>query len=247
MDLERVKDLKAPDGHAIPAVLVAPKSAQGGAVLIPPYGATKEHMLGLAFALAEQQIASLSIDTCGSGENMTAIGVGMRDEVEAAIISMRRYGRVGAIGISLGGRLALMSSADHMVAISPAIVQEVSPQGKWMFENFPSPAVREPYSGYVLELLEKLGPLAPHDRPCLLMYAQRDIPAIMEGAAGLRASLPGSELYYVKNDLRPDVQHDSGLIRYLPRWFNHGELKFNYEVMEVTARWMVSHHAAARA
>ena len=246
MDLQRITDLKAADGHNIPAFLMAPKVPQGGAVLIPPYGATKEHMLGIAAALAEQQIASLSVDLCGSGENRTEIGVVMRDEVEAAVAYMRRFGRVGAIGISLGGRLALMSSADHMVAISPAIVQEVSPQGKWMFENFPSPAVREPYSGYVIELLEKLGPLTPHDRPCLLMYAQRDIPAIMEGAAGLRASLPGSELYYVKTDLRPDVQHDNGLIRYLPRWFNHGELKFNYEVMEVTARWMVSHHAVAR-
>ncbi len=247
MDLERITDLKAPDGHAIPALLVAPKAAQDGAVLIPPYGATKEHMLGIALWLGEQQIASLSFDPCGSGENQAAIGVVMRDEVEAAVGYMRRRcGRVGAIGISLGGRLALMSSADHKVAISPAIVQEVSPQGKWMFENFPSPAVREPYSGYVIELLEKLGPVEPHDRPCLLMYAQRDIPAIMEGAANLRASLPGAELYYVKNDLRPDVQHESGLIRYLPRWFNHGELKFNYEVMEVTARWMVSHHAVAR-
>lgn len=246
MDLQRITDLKAPDGHAIPAFLMAPKSPQGGAVLIPPYGATKEHMLGIAVVLAEQQIATLSIDPCGHGENQTAIGVVMREELEAAVAYMRRYGRVGAIGISIGGRLALMSSADHMVAISPAIVQEISPQGKWMFENFPSPAVREPYSGYVLELLEKLGPLTPHDRPCLLMYAQRDIPAIMEGAAGLRASLPGAELYYVKNDLRPDVQHDNGLIRYLPRWFNHGELKFNYEVMAVTARWMVSHHAVAR-
>ena len=246
MELERITDLKAGDGHPIPALRLEPKAAQGGAVLIPPYGATKEHMLGLAFALGEQQIASLSIDPCGSGENRAEIGVGMRDEVEAGVAYMRRYGRVGAIGISLGGRLALMSSADHMVAISPAIVQEVSPQGKWMFENFPSPAVREPYSGYVIELLEKLGPLQPHDRPCLLMYAQRDIPAIMEGAAGLRAGLPHSELYYVKTDLRPDVQHDNGLIRYLPRWFNHGELKFNYEVMDVTARWMVAHHAVAR-
>ena len=246
MDLERITTLKAPDGHPVPALLVAPASPQGGAVLIPPYGATKEHMLGIALALAEQQIASLSIDPCGSGENHAEIGIGMRDEVESAIASMRPYGRVGAIGISLGGRLALMSSADHMVAISPAVVQEVSAQGKWMFENFPSPAVREPYSGYVIELLEKLGPVPPHERPCLLMYAQRDIPAIMEGAAGLRAALSGSELYYVKTDLRPDVQHDNGLIRYLPRWFNHGELKFNYEVMEVTARWMVSHHAVAR-
>ncbi len=246
MDLQRVTDLKAADGHHLPALLTEPKSPQGAAVLIPPYGATKEHMLGLALALGEQQVASLSFDPCGHGENQTAIGVVIRDEVEAAIAHLRRYGRVGAIGVSIGGRLALMSSADHMVAISPSIVQEVSPQGKWMFQNFPSPTVREPYSGYVIELLEKLGPLTPHDRPCLLMYAQRDIPAIMEGAAGLRASLPGAELYYVKNDLRPDVQHDNGLIRYLPRWFNHMELKFNYEVMEVTARWMVTHHAVAR-
>jgi len=246
MDFQRIEDLKAPDGHPIPAFLMAPKTAQSGAVLIPPYGSTKEHMLGIAALLAEQQVACLSIDPCGHGANRTEIGVGMLDEVEAAIAYMRRYGRVGAVGISLGGRLSLMSSADYMVAISPAVVQEVSPQGKWMFENFPSPAIREPYSGYVIELLEKLGPVQPHDKPCLLMYAQRDIPAIMEGAAGLKASLAGAELLYITKDLRPDVQHDNGLIRYLPRWFNHGELKFNYEVMEVTARWMASRHAVAR-
>lgn len=246
MDFQRIDDLKASDGHSIPAFLMAPKNPLSGAVLFPPYGSTKEHMLGIAAVLAEQQVACLSIDPCGHGENHTEIGVVMRDELEAAIAYMRRYGRVAAIGISMGGRLSLMSSADYMVAISPAVVQEVSPQGKWMFENFPSPAVREPYSGYVIELLDKLGPVPPHGKPCLLLYAQRDIPAIMEGAAALRASLAGSELHYIKNDLRPDVQHDNGLIRYLPRWFNHGELKFNYEVMEVTARWMASRHAVAR-
>jgi len=107
-----------------------------------------------------------------------------------------------------------------------------------MFENFPSPAVREPYSGYVIELLDLLGPVASHDRPALLLYAERDIPAILEGAAGLNAALPKSDLRYITADLRPDIQHDNGLIRYLPRWFNHGELKFNYEVLAVTAGWL---------
>jgi len=124
------------------------------------------------------------------------------------------------------------------VAISPSVVAEISPQGKWMFENFPSPAVREPYSGYVIELLELLGPVPAHDRPCLLLYAERDIPAILEGAPGLKASLPGSELRYVTTELRPDVKHDSGLIRYLPRWFNHTELRFNSEALSATARWL---------
>ena len=238
MNLERIAILSATDGHNIPAYLLTPDSARGGAVLIPPYGSTKEHMLGIAAALGEVGIAALSIDLCGHGENRTAIGLVMRDEVESAIGYMRRFGPTAAVGISLGGRLALMSSADCMVAISPSVVTEVSPQGKWMFENFPSPAVREPYSGYVIELLDVLGPVASHDRPCLLLYAERDIPAILEGAAGLKAALPKGDLRYVTADLRPDIKHDNGLIRYLPRWFNHGELKFNSEVLAVTASWL---------
>jgi pimeloyl-ACP methyl ester carboxylesterase len=238
MKLERITTLAATDGHNIPAYLFAPDSARGGAALIPPYGSTKEHMLGIAAALGEVGFAALSIDLCGHGENRTTIGPVMRDEVESAVRYVRRFGRATAVGISLGGRLALMSSADCMVAISPAVVAAISPQGKWMFENFPSPAVREPYSGYVIELLEVLGTVPSHDRPCLLLYAERDIPAILEGAAGLKAGLSKADLRYITTDLRPDVKHENGLIRYLPRWFNHGELKFNYEVLTVTAAWL---------
>src|SRR5713226_8524391 len=237
MNLERITTLAATDGHNIPAYLFTPDSARGGAALIPPYGSTKEHMLGIAATLGDVGIAALSIDLCGHGENRTAIGPVMRDEVESAVRYMRRFGRAAAVGISLGGRLALMSSADCMVAISPAVVAEISPQGKWMFENFPSPAVREPYSGYVTELLDKLGPVPKHARPCLLLYAERDIPMILEGAAGLKARLSGAELRFVTKDLRVDIKHDNGLVRYLPRWFNHGELKFNAECGEVAAEW----------
>jgi dienelactone hydrolase len=238
MNFWRIATLAATDGHSIPAYLLTPDSARGGAVLIPPYGGTKEHMLGIAVALGEAGIAALAIDLCGHGENRTAIGPVMRDEVESAVHYVRRFGRAATVGISLGGRLALMSSADCMVAISPAVVAAISPQGKWMFENFPSPAVREPYSGYVIELLEVLGTVAPHDRPCLLLYAERDIPAILEGAHGLKASLSKSELRYVTSNLHPEVQHENGFIRYLPRWFNHMELKFNDEVLAITTGWL---------
>jgi hypothetical protein len=92
-------------------------------------------------------------------------------------------------------------------------------------------------------LLELLGPVPSHDRPCLLLYAERDIPALLEGAAGLHAGLPGSELRYVTTDLRPDVQHEHGLIRYLPRWFNHSELKFNSEMLAIVSNWLKEHFA----
>lgn len=241
MNFQRVTDLFAPDGHVIPAFLFSPDLPRGGALVCPGYGGTKEHVLVLAAAIAEKRLAALAIDPCGHGENMAAIGPGIRDELEAGVRYLRRYGRVAAVGISLGGRLALMSSADCMAAISPAVATKISPQGKWMFENFPSPTVREPYSGYVLELLDALGPVPSHDRPCLLLYAERDIPALLDGAAGLKAILPGAELRYVTIDLRPDVQHENGLIRYLPRWFNHSDLKFNAEMLRTVSNWLADH------
>jgi len=246
MNFQRVADLFAPDGHVIPALLFSPDSPRGGALVCPGYGGTKEHVLALAAAIAEKGLAALAIDPCGHGENRAAIGPGIRDELEAGVRYLRRFGCVAAVGISLGGRLALMSSADCMAAISPAVAAKISPQGKWMFENFPSPTVREPYSGYVLELLDALGPVPGHDRPCLLLYAERDIPALLDGAAGLKAILPGAELRYLTTDLRPDVQHENGFVRYLPRWFNHSDLKFNSEMLRTVSNWLADHSMTAR-
>ncbi len=238
MNFQRVTDLFAPAGHLLPGFVFLPDSPRAGALVCHGYGGTKEHVLALSALIAEKGVAALAIDLCGHGENTAPIGPAMRDEVEAGLRYLRRFGRTAAVGLSLGGRLALMSSADCMVAISPAVVAQISPQGKWMFENFPSPSVREPYSGYVVELLEAFGPVPSQDRPCLLLYAERDIPAILEGAAGLKATLPGAELRYITADLRPDVKHEHGLIRYLPRWFNHGELKFNLEVFRTVSGWL---------
>ncbi len=245
MDFRRVSELTAPDGHPIPGYLFSPASPRGGAVVCHGYGGSKEQMLGIAVAVAEKGTAALTIDLCGHGENMAPIGPGMRDELEAAIAFVRRFGKAAVIGHSLGGRLALMSSADIMVAMSPSVMVQMSPQGKWMFENLPSPGVREPHTGYVLELLEKLGPIASHGRPCLLLYAERDIQALLDSAAGLQAQLPMSEKRLVSADIRPDVQHDHGLIRYLPRWFNHSELKFNLSAREVSGAWLADHLATA--
>jgi pimeloyl-ACP methyl ester carboxylesterase len=232
------QNLDKPGGGQIPGFLLAKESPRGGALLLHPYGASKEHMLGLAAALAEADWATLAIDLCGHGANSAEIGRGMLDEAECALQYLRRFGTTAAAGLSLGGRLALMSSADLAVAISPAVVTEISPQGKWMFENFPSLSVREPYPGYVVQLLKDLGPVRSHPRPCLILYAERDIPAILGGAGELKALLPNAEVRYIREEIRPDVQHENGFIRYLPRWFNHLDLKFNPEVMRTAAHWL---------
>ncbi len=245
MEFRRVSDLVAPDGHAVPALLFSPVSPHGGAVVCHGYGASKEEMLGVAVAVAERGTAALVLDLCGHGENGSPIGPGMREELEAAIGFVRRFGKTAVVGHSLGGRLALMSSADLMVAMAPSVMMQMSPQGKWMFENLPSPGVREPYTGYVIELLEKLGPVPPHDRPCLLIYSERDLLALLEGAADLQARLPASEKRLISANIRPDLQHESGLIRFFPRWFNHLELRFNRSACETAAAWLADHLASS--
>jgi hypothetical protein len=244
MDFQRVRDLTAPEGHSIPALLLAPASPRGGAVVCHGYGGSKEEMLGVALAVAENGVAALAIDLCGHGENTAPVGPAMRDELEAALAFVRRFGKTAVVGHSLGGRLALMSSADAMVAMAPSVMTQMSPQGKWMFENLPSPAVREPYSGYVLELLEKLGPVPSHGRPCLLLYSERDLKALLDGAADLQALLPSSEKRLVSARIRPDVEHESGLIRFFPRWFNHLELRFNLSACQTAGAWLSEHLAA---
>jgi len=237
-DFRRITDLAAPDGHNIPAFFFAPQSPRATAVVVHGYGASKREMLGIATALAEKRIAALLIDLCGHGENRFAIGAAMREEVEAAVTYARRFGKTAVVGHSLGGRLGLMSSADLIVAMSPSVMVQMSPQGKWMFENLPAPGIREPYSGYVLELLEALGPVPSHDRPCLLLYSERDLPALLDGAGDLLAQLPHAEKRSVSDDIRPDVQHENGFIRYLPRWFNHLELRFNAAACDAAAEWL---------
>ena len=238
MELQRIHDLKSEDGHPIPAYLIVPAQPHAGVAVCHGYGGVKEGMLGLATRLAEHEFAALVFDLRGHGENYAPIGPEMTRDFAAAIAYVRRFGPAFAVGHSLGGRLALMSDADAVVAVSPAVVQEISAMGKWMFENFPSPTVREPYSGYVVELLDALGDVPDDAPPALAMVAAHDIVSIIEGAKALAQRLPQVGYYEVTAEQRPLVESDHPLTRYLPRWFNHTALKTNSEVLKVVPEWL---------
>jgi hypothetical protein len=76
-----------------------------------------------------------------------------------------------------------------------------------------------------------------------LIYSERDIMALLEGAADLLARLPSAEKRLISANIRKDVQHESGLVRYLPRWFNHMELRFNLSALETASTWLADHLA----
>lgn len=238
MELQRIDDLNSQDGYTIPAYLILPPKPLAGVAVCHGYGGVKEEMLGLATRLAEHGFAALAFDLRGHGENYAPIGPEMPLDFAAAVAYARRFGPGFAAGHSLGGRLALMSDADAVVAVSPAVVQEISPMGKWMFENFPSPTVREPYSGYVVELLQALGDVSDDAPRALALAGTHDILNIIDGAHELAQRLPQVTYREITAEQRPLVESDHPLTRYLPRWFNHIALKTNSEVLAVAPEWL---------
>lgn len=109
------------DEAMIPAVLITPTEPRGAVVLVHGIGGCKEEQLGLAWRLAEMGCAAIAIDLRGHGENELPLDFDVVSDVDAAIAFASRFGPVAAVGHSMGGRLALLSCADYVFAISPAL------------------------------------------------------------------------------------------------------------------------------
>jgi len=238
INFRRVEDLQAPDGQPVPGFLFEPRDAVAGVVIVHGHGGSKESILGLAAHLAGRRLAALAIDLRGHGEHTGLLDQGVLGDVDAAASFVRRYGPVAVVGKSLGGCLALMSMADAVVAVSPAIPKGVSPEGRTMFVQFPSPGVREPYPGYVVDLLKQLGPPPVRDRPTLLVSAAYDVQTIREGTREFAAQLPRGEYREVDMDLYSPVNLDHPLINYLPYWLNHSLLHLHAQVLRIVPEWL---------
>src|SRR6266540_7419751 len=141
MDVRHV-ELEGP-GAPIPAWQVSPDAAPAaGAVVFHSYGSNKESMLGLALALAEAGLVCTVPDLPGHGEHPEPFGPSVLGEVRATVEHARAHGSVLAIGHSMGGRLALLSGADAVVAISPALPMQPSAEGMYALRTFSTPKVR---------------------------------------------------------------------------------------------------------
>jgi dienelactone hydrolase len=234
----RVTDLRSADNHAIPAYLFLPESPRGGAAVVHGYGGCKEQMLGISARLAEEGWASLAIDIRGHGEHPAPLDERLLQDLEAALDSLRRYGRVVALGHSLGGRLALISSADLVIAISPAVASRPSEEGRQMLLAFGSTTVRSPSPDYILELLRKMEQVQEPTRPVLLLHGDQDIPTLIEGIRSLAGDLPQGTLAAVTAFQHPEASLSPAILPYLNRWFNHLDLKFNPDVFQRAVAWL---------
>lgn len=238
MEFIRLTDVHSADGHLIPAYLLRPASPTAGVAIAHGYGGCKEHMLGLAARVAERGLAACVFDIRGHGEHPASLGPALLEDLEAILAFLRRFGRVGAVGHSLGGRLALMSSADAVAAISPALPQRPSEEGRAMLMRFGGTAVRARDPGAILEILRAMPSPQAVSRPTLLLHAEGDIPSLIEAVRGTAAAMPEADLQVISQHQHQGGELPASLLAYLPRWFNHIDLKANAEIYVRVPAWL---------
>jgi hypothetical protein len=205
----------------IPAWILTPAEPRGAAVVIHGYGGNKEEVLGLASRIAAAGLVTAAIDLRGHGQSAMALDLDVLRDVEAALTAMRRWGKVVAIGHSLGGRLALASTAEFAFAISPALPREYGAMTRKMLDDLRSYRVREASPGVNFEVLRSLPEWRPGARPAAFVFGSRDVPEIAQACRGLLAS--GAAVTEVPSALHPDIIHLEQtfeiLERQLREWF----------------------------
>lgn len=202
MDIKR--QLIKGNGFNLPSIILTPSTLQGAVVLIHGYGGSKEEQLGLGYRIAEKGFKTCVIDLRGHGEHPLSLDENVTLDVETAIEYCRPFGEVAAIGHSLGGRLALTSSADYSIGISPALNTTYSLQTQNTLKNLRDYRVRESFSGVLFELVKKLPEFDSNDdMKKSIIYGSRDIPEIIDFCNSL--SRKNTSVIKIDNVLHNDI------------------------------------------
>lgn len=202
MQIERIKITADP---SIPAVIIKPDNPCGCVVLMHGYGGCKEEQLGLAWRIAEVDLAVCTNDLRGHGENPLSMDIEMLTDVEAVVSQCREFGKVTAIGHSLGGRLALISSSDFAIGISPSLDREYGEQTRAILKNMRSYRVKAESFETLFDIQAELPVWQPEaNRPNLVIYGERDALEIQSACAAVRTS-PQTDVKKIPQALHSDI------------------------------------------
>lgn len=190
------------EGLDVPAIAVTPENFRASVAVVHGYGGNKEEMLGLAWRIAEAGFRAVSIDLRGHGEHPFRLDGEIMHDVEAAIAFLRQEGPAAAVGHSLGGRLALHSTADFAIGISPAIRKSFSEQTRKHIRAMRSHRVREISDHILFDVLESLPEWSVCDKGTLIA-GERDVPEIVTGCAELAKN--GADLTVIPCALHADI------------------------------------------
>lgn len=201
MNIHRIEVQGA--GFTVPGVIIEPKGPKGAAVISHGYGGCKEEQLGLAWRVAEAGLVALAIDLRGHGEHQLSLDQNVQDDVEAAIRHCKKYGNVVAIGHSIGGRLSLISSADHAIAISPPLDPTYSEKTQDTLRKLRHNKVRSDDNNWVFEILRKMPLWKDEGKGYMIIYGSRDVPEIVRSCDVLMQN--GGNVVRIEDALHGDT------------------------------------------
>lgn len=220
MNIER--QLIQGKGFKIPSIILTPSNPRGAAVIVHGYGGCKEEQLGLAWRVAEFGITTCVIDLRGHGEHEVPLDENIILDVETAIKYCRSFGKVVAIGHSLGGRLSLLSDADYIIGISPAFNKTFGSQTQETIKALRGYRVQEVYPNALFEILNEL-PQWRYDvsKNTQIIFGSRDVQEIIYTSNELKEK--GVPVAQIDKALHNDIFLLEGtfekIINRLKEWF----------------------------
>ncbi len=191
--------------NSIPAIILRPDNPRGVAAIIHSYGGSKDEMLGLGLRVAADDLMVCIVDLRGHGQNKTPLNSDISDDITSVISYCRSFGKVTAIGHSLGGRLALLSDADYKIAISPSLDKKYSENTRNILKMMRSYRVHPPDIDVLFDIQDML-PVwepKPNFEDTLFIYGERDVEEIVKGCATLHEK--GVKTFKIPSALHPDI------------------------------------------
>ena len=215
------------DGYKVPVILIQPADPRGAAVIVHGYGGNKEEQLGLGWRVAEAGLVACVIDLRGHGEHSLPLDGEVGTDLDAAIRFCRLFGKVAAIGHSFGGHLALLSKADHRIAISPSVNRPLSEHTQATLKAKRSYRVRPSEFAVVLAIHDKLPIWDPTQEieNTLILFAEWDIPEISSGCITLKNA--GARVVQIPKSTHSDIflveQTFADVRNQILKWYGNGE------------------------
>jgi Lysophospholipase len=202
--MEIMREFIDGDGFNVPCVTITPQDPKGAVVVVHGYGGTKEETIGLAMRMAEKGFITGCIDIRGHGEHSSDFDSNSLSDVESAISYFKNYGDVTVVGHSFGGRLALLSSANSVVGISPALGRNFSNETKNNVREFRDYLVHKSHKTDLFSILNEFNDLKEFDHGnILLIYGTRDLPEIILECEDLKSK--NLDVIKIDNALHSDI------------------------------------------
>ena len=220
------------DSYRIPAFRID-TSSERAFLVIHGYSSSKSAWLGFGFDVAEKGSDVFVIDLRGHGENEMELDEDVMDDVAVAVEMLKEnYSEVLALGHSLGGLLALNSTADFVYAVSPPLSPRILPEPRFML-RLKSCTVREKDPEVLFRILEKYNP-PERKSNAVVFYGSNESEgfkmAIRKWADGRDVEVV--ELHEMQASM-PYVDVDAERLKaYLPNFISHISVSASSKIVE---------------